>query len=90
MTSPGKIALACVTLLLLTATAVIAQVPDETTKARALKRAYELNGNVMCCGSIDVSQDPIVTGRTAITPETEYNVLDAKADAPAKKHGRRK
>lgn len=52
-------------------------VPNEETKKRALLRGYELNGNSMCCGSIDVSDDPIVTGRTVITPETEFNVLDA-------------
>lgn len=51
--------------------------PNEEMKKRALMRAYELNGNKMCCGSIDVSQDPVVTGRTVITPETEFNVLDA-------------
>ena len=59
-------------------------VPDEATKKRALLRAYELNGNRMCCGSIDVSQDPIVTGRIVITPETEFNVLDG-ASVPPKK-----
>lgn len=60
-------------------------VPDEAMKARALKRAYELNNNVMCCGSIDVSNDPVVTGRTVITPETEFNVLDATPVVPEKK-----
>ena len=60
-------------------------VPNEETKQRALRRAYELNGNKMCCGSIDVSDDPVVTGRTVITPETEFNVLDAKPVVPEKK-----
>jgi len=61
------------------------RVPNEETKRRALRRAYELNGNKMCCGSIDVSDDPIVTGRTVITPETEFNVLDATPVVPEKK-----
>lgn len=58
------------------------KIPDEAMKKRALQRGYELNGNVMCCGSIDVSQDPIVTGRTIITPSTEFNVLDATPVVP--------
>lgn len=35
-------------------------VPDEETKKRALKRAFELNDNKMCCGFIDLTDDPIV------------------------------
>jgi hypothetical protein len=65
-------------------------IPDEAMKKRALLRAYELNGNSMCCGSIDVSHDPVVTGRVVITPETEFNVLDATADKasdPCGPHG---
>lgn len=65
-------------------------VPDEATKKRALQRGYELNGNKMCCGSIDVSQDPVVTGRTAITPETEFNVLDATSVIPEKEKEKKK
>jgi len=61
------------------------RVPNEETKKRALMRAYELNGNKMCCGSVDVSDDPVVTGRTVITPETEFNVLDATPVLPEKK-----
>lgn len=38
-------------------------VPDEETKKRALKRAYELNGNSMVGPMIDVSDDPVVTGK---------------------------
>lgn len=51
--------------------------PNEEMKKRALRRAYELNNSSMCCGSIDVGNDPAMTGRTVITPETEFNVLDA-------------
>lgn len=50
--------------LLMISPAVAQTIPDEAMKARALQRAYELNGNRMCCGSIDVSQDPYVTGRS--------------------------
>jgi hypothetical protein len=64
------------------------RVPNEETKKRALMRAYELNGNKMCCGFIDVSQDPVVTGRNVITPETEFNVLDATT-IPAEKRRRK-
>lgn len=58
--------------------------PDEALKKRALQRSYEFNGNSMVGGSIDVSNDPIVTGRIVITPDTEFNVLDA-TPVPAKK-----
>lgn len=66
------------------------QIPDEATKKRALQRGFELNGNKMCCGSIDVSQDPVVTGRTVITPETEFNVLDATPVTPEKEQEKKK
>jgi hypothetical protein len=72
-------------------------VPDEETKKRALRRAYELNGDKMVGGMIDVSDDPMVTG---VAPAEEKNPLDAIADmtnplpAPAadicKRHGMRK
>lgn len=58
-------------------------VPDEATKQRALRRAYELNSN-----SIDLSDDPIVTGRTVITPETEFNMLDATVKKPKPNSGK--
>lgn len=70
--------LALILALSLITPAMAQTIPDEAMKARALKRAYELNGNIMCCGSIDVSQDPVVTG-IEITPETEFNALDAAA-----------
>jgi hypothetical protein len=37
------------------------QIPDEETKTRALKRAYELNDNsMMGWGTIDLTDDPVV------------------------------
>jgi hypothetical protein len=48
-------------------------VPSEATKRKALLKAYELNGNSMCCGSIDVSKEDL----------TERVAPDAPAHAAA-------
>jgi hypothetical protein len=48
------------------------QIPDEATKIRALKRAYELNGNSMVGwgrGSIDLSKEDL--SETALPPVSE-------------------
>jgi hypothetical protein len=45
-------------------------IPNEEKKARALQRAYDFR---TCCGSIDVSKDPYVTG----IKEDPINLLDA-------------
>lgn len=64
-------------------------VPDEATKKKALLRAYELNGNKMCCGSIDVSKEDLTESVTAdgpahaaaeIVDPNERNALDAETD----------
>ena len=54
-------------------------IPDEATKIRALKRAYELNGNSMVGwgrGSIDLSKEDL--SETALPPVSEI--------PPKKKH----
>ena len=51
---------------------VMPQIPDEATKIRALKRAYELNGNSMVGwgrGSIDLSKEDL--SETALPPVSE-------------------
>jgi hypothetical protein len=62
------------TLLIASSLTAAAQVPDEDTKIRALKRAYELNGSMVRWGSINVSNDPVV-----VNPPADHN---AAADAP--------
>lgn len=52
--------------------------PNEDTKTWALKRGYELNGNRMCCGSIDVSQEVAERNAGVVSPD-EKNALDDEA-----------
>jgi hypothetical protein len=61
-------------ILLLVGGSALAQEPDEETKIRALKRAYQLNGNSMVrWGSIDLTQEdwshpPVVVRTIPIKP----------------------
>jgi hypothetical protein len=73
---------------------VLAQEPDEATKIKALKRAYELNGNSMVrWGSIDLSKEnldpPVVVRTIPITPPaplilapSKKKIVDVVIDAP--------
>jgi hypothetical protein len=76
-------------LLLVLAAPALAQAPDEATKAAALKRAYEMNGNSMVrWGSIDLSEEDKAGQVTAdapahaaaeVTDPNALNPLDAQA-----------
>jgi hypothetical protein len=75
-------------------------VPDEATKIKALKRAYQLNGNSMVGDHmIDVSKEDLTEHVTADQPahaEAEIvdpksrNALDAQADEPKDWDARRR
>jgi hypothetical protein len=76
----------------------LAQAPDEATKIKALKKAYELNGNSMVrWGSIDLSKynfdeaPPVVVRTIPIVPPappvlipSKKKLLDAVNDAPTR------
>jgi hypothetical protein len=55
-------------LLLFVATPVLAQQPSEEVKKAALLRAYHLNGDKMCCGYIDLTEQPKAVKLQKITP----------------------
>jgi len=58
-----------IVLLLLTATAAVAQEPSEQAKKDALMRAYHLNGDRMCCGFVDLTlETPKVVKTQKIEP----------------------
>ena len=60
------------------------KIPDEATKIRALKRAYELNGNSMVGwgrGSIDLSKEDL-----SIDPAVQVKLPPASEIPPKKKH----
>jgi hypothetical protein len=69
---------------------------DRDTKAWALKRAYELNGNSMVgWGSIDLTGEtpvkpvqtvPIIPGPSGMVDPTERNALDKLADIKPVEH----
>ena len=64
--------------LLLTLPA-IAQEPDEATKIRALKRAYELNGNVMSGWvSLDLSREDLSADTDPMGPAVKAEVEPEK------------
>jgi hypothetical protein len=59
-------------------------IPDEATKIRALKRAYELNGNSMVGwgrGSIDLSHEDL-----SVDPAVQVKLPPVSEIPPKKKH----
>ena len=76
-------------------------IPDETTKVWALKRAYQLNGNSMVGKTIDLSKEifplPVPVKTESITPvplpaERSVQVMTAEtptADVCSRHHKRR-
>jgi hypothetical protein len=59
-------------------------IPDEAAKIRALKRAYELNGNSMVGwgrGSIDLSKEDL-----SIDPAVQVKLPPVSEIPPKKKH----
>jgi hypothetical protein len=63
---------------------VMPQIPDEATKIRALKRAYEINGNSMVGwgrGSIDLSHEDL-----SVDPAMQARLPPVSEIPPKKKH----
>jgi len=74
--------------LLLTLPA-IAQEPDEATKIRALKRAYELNGNVMSGWvSLDLSKEDFSVETDPMGPVVAENKPALKKECKRFRRGK--